>query len=238
MGRARIRSLGRPGRLPADGRCPRDFVGRAVGALGIERAHVVAHDFGGPWGLRWAAGDPDRFAGAVLLCTGALPGYRWHALARLWRTPLAGELFMATTTRTGFRLLLRRGNRRSLPRPFVDRMYDDFDRTTRAAVLRLYRSVPDVGAAGEQIARALRALDRPALVLWGRHDPYLGVAHAERQRAAFPRADVRVLDRSGHWPFVDDPVAVTVALRAYLARHAASSREPAGGAGEVLAAAG
>jgi hypothetical protein len=47
-----------------------------------------------------------------------------------------------------------------------------------------------------------------------------------------------VLDRSGHWPFVDDPAAVTVALRAFLARHAGSSREPASRTGDVLAAAG
>ena len=133
---------------------------------------------------------------------------------------VAGELFMATTTRPGFRLLLRRGNRRGLPRPFVDRMYDDFDRATRKAVLQLYRSVPDVGARGERLARELRALDRPALVLWGRRDPYLRVAHAERQREAFPRAEVRVLEGSGHWPFVDEPAAVSAALRAFLARHA------------------
>ena len=202
------------------------FVGRALDALGIERAHVVAHDFGGPWGLEWAASDPDRFASAVLIGTGALPGYRWHALARLWRTPVAGELFMATTTRVGFRLLLRRGNRRALPRPFVDRMYDDFDGATRAAVLRLYRSVEHVAAAGERRARALRALDRPALVLWGRHDPYLPVAHAERQRAAFPRADVRVLEHSGHWPFVDDPVTVAGALRAFLDRQPQAAATP------------
>jgi pimeloyl-ACP methyl ester carboxylesterase len=73
-------------------------------------------------------------------------------------------------------VLLRRGNRPALPRTFVDGMYDDFDRGTRAAVLRLYRSVPYVGAAGEQRARALRQLDRPALVIWGRNDPYLGAS--------------------------------------------------------------
>jgi pimeloyl-ACP methyl ester carboxylesterase/2-polyprenyl-6-methoxyphenol hydroxylase-like FAD-dependent oxidoreductase len=203
-----------------------EFVGRALDELGIERAHIVAHDFGGPWGLQWAAGDPERFASAVLLCTGALPGYRWHALARLWRSPVAGELFMATTTRAGFRMLLRRGNRRALPRPFVDRMYDDFDGATRRAVLELYRSVENVGATGERLARELRPLDRPALVLWGEDDPYLGVGHAERQRAAFPHAEVRVLDGCGHWPFVDDPAAVAIALRSFLARHAAGEREP------------
>ena len=196
------------------------FLGGAVDALGIRRAHLVAHDFGGPWGLRWAAEHPDRFASAVLLCTGALGGYRWHALARLWRTRGAGELFMATTTGPGFRALLRRGNPRGLPRGFTDRMYRDFDRGTRRAVLELYRSVEDVGAAGEALAEALRPLDRPALVLWGRDDSYLGVAEAERQRAAFPSAEVRVLEDSGHWPFVDAPAAVEAALLGHLARHA------------------
>ena len=177
----------------------------------------MLHDFGGPWGLRWAAEHPARFASAVLLNTGALPGYRWHALARVWRTPGLGELFMATTTRPGWRLLLRRGQPRPLPRAFVDRMYDDFDRTTRRAVLELYRSVRDVGATGEQLARALRPLDRPALVLWGRHDPYIRVEHAERQRQAFPHADVRVLDHAGHWPFVDQPGEIATAVTAFLA---------------------
>jgi pimeloyl-ACP methyl ester carboxylesterase/2-polyprenyl-6-methoxyphenol hydroxylase-like FAD-dependent oxidoreductase len=205
-----------------------EFVGRALDALGIERVHLVAHDFGGPWGLAWATSEPDRFASAVLLGTGALPGYRWHALARLWRTPHVGELLMATATRLGFRLLLRRGNPRRLPRPFVDRMYDDFDCETRRSVLELYRSVPDVAGAGERLAQALRPLDRPALVLWGRHDPYIPVINAERQRAAFPRAEIRVLERSGHWPFVDDPATVTAALTGFLATHAGrpTLREP------------
>ena len=180
----------------------------------------MLHDFGGPWGLHWAAAEPERFASAVLLTTGALPGYRWHALARLWRTPVAGELFMATTTRAGFGLLLRRGQTRPLPCAFVDRMYADFDRGTRRAVLELYRPVGDVGAQGDALVAALRPLDRPALVLWGARDPYLRVEHAERQRAAFPHAEVRVLDRAGHWPFVDDPEAVTAALVDFLDRHA------------------
>jgi pimeloyl-ACP methyl ester carboxylesterase/2-polyprenyl-6-methoxyphenol hydroxylase-like FAD-dependent oxidoreductase len=200
------------------------FIGRVLEALEIERAHLVAHDFGGPWGLQWAAREPERFAGAVLLGTGVLPGYRWHALARIWRTPGLGELFMATTTRAGFRALLRRGQPLPLRRPFVDRMYDDFDRDTRRAVLRLYRSVADAAGDGERLARMLRPLDRPALVLWGRHDPYLPAALAERQRDAFPRATVRILDRSGHWPFADDPATVSDALLAFLAEHAGAGR--------------
>jgi pimeloyl-ACP methyl ester carboxylesterase len=179
-------------------------LGRCLEVLGITRAHLVLHDFGGPWGLAWAATHPDSFASATLLNIGILPGYRWHSLARIWRTPLLGELLNATTTRTGFRLLLRHGNPRGLPRPFVDRMYADLDGGTKRAILALYRATDDPAGASLRLGAALRPLDRPTLVIWGRHDPYLPVALASRQREAFPSARVEVLDDSGHWPFIDD----------------------------------
>jgi pimeloyl-ACP methyl ester carboxylesterase len=180
-------------------------LGRCLDALGITRAHLVLHDFGGPWGLAWAAAHPDAFASATLLNTGVLPDYRWHYLARIWRTPLLGELLNATTTRTGFRLLLRHGNPRRLPQPFVDRMYVDLDRGTKRAILALYRATDDPAGDSVRLGAALRPLDRPTLVIWGRHDPYLPVALAGRQREAFPSARVQILDGSGHWPFADDP---------------------------------
>jgi len=192
--------------------------------LGVRRAHLVVHDFGGPWGLAWAAQNPDAFASAVLINTGVLPGYRWHYLARIWRTPVFGEVFMATTTRPGFRLLLKHGNPRGLPKAFVDRMYDDFDKGTRRAVLRLYRATNDPAGAAERLAAALRPLDRPALVVWGAHDPYLPLGLAERQKETFPRAQVVVLEGSGHWPFADDPERVTEAVVPFLRRVLAGER--------------
>jgi pimeloyl-ACP methyl ester carboxylesterase len=194
-------------------------LGGVLEALGIRRAHLVLHDFGGPWGLAWAAAHPDAFASAVLIDTGVLPGYRWHYLARIWRTPLLGELFQLTATRPGFHLLLKHGNPRGLPRAFVDGMYEDYDRGTRRAVLRLYRATPDPGRLSEALGSALRPLNRPALVIWGRHDPYLSVAYAERQREVFPAARVVVLERSGHWPYADDPDAVLAALLPFLQAH-------------------
>ena len=52
----------------------------------------------------------------MLINTGALIGYRWHILARIWRTPVLGEVFLATATRPLFRLLTNRGQKRKLPR--------------------------------------------------------------------------------------------------------------------------
>ena len=89
--------------------------------LAITRAHIVAHDFGGPWALAWAARYPDAFASATLINTGVLTGYRWHRYARIWRTPGLGEVFQATTSRPAFRLLLGRENPR-LTRDQIDRI--------------------------------------------------------------------------------------------------------------------
>jgi flavin-dependent dehydrogenase/pimeloyl-ACP methyl ester carboxylesterase len=194
------------------------FLESALEQLEVRRAHLVLHDFGGPWGLQWAARNPDRLASVVLINTGALVDYRWHYLARIWRTPLAGEAFQATTTRSGLRTALRHGNPRGLPTAFVDRMYDDLDAGTRRAVLRLYRATDDPGAMGRAHADALRPLDRPALVVWGAHDPYIPVAMAARQRDAFPSAEVAVLQDSGHWPHADDPDAVGRLVEPFLRR--------------------
>jgi len=202
-----------------------EFIDCALEELGVERAHLVLHDFGGGLGLAWAASRPRRLASVSLICTGVLLGYRWHRAARIWRMPLLGELVMATATRAGFGAGLRRGQRRRLPGPLLDRMYEDFDRGTRAAILRLYRSIDDIGAVARQRREALRPLDVPALVIWGEDDPYVPVSQAERQRETFRNAEVHVLEGCGHWPFVERSERVEELLVDFLARTFATAPE-------------
>ena len=93
-----------------------------------------------------------------------LPGFRWHRVARGWRTPGIGELLMGATTRWGFR--------RELPAELADAAWDAFDHGTQRAILKLYRSAPPevLARAGERLGE-IRA---PALVLWPEDDPYIG----------------------------------------------------------------
>jgi pimeloyl-ACP methyl ester carboxylesterase len=178
-------------------------LGGVLDELGVRRAHLVVHDFGGAWALAWAASNPDAFASATLINGGSLIDYKWHRYARIWRTPVVGELFMAGTTRAAFRVLLRRENPR-LPAEAIDRVYEHSRRSaTRRAVLKLYRATPASMTAGP--VDELRALDRPALVLWGTYDPYIPWQQAERQRKAFPSARVELLEGLAHWPFLEDP---------------------------------
>jgi pimeloyl-ACP methyl ester carboxylesterase len=192
------------------------FLGEALKELGVERAHLVVHDFGGPIGLVWAAMNVEALASITLIDTGVLPGYRWHRLARIWRTPVLGELFQAIATRGAFRFLLNRNEPRGLPREFVEAMYDHYDRRTRRAVLALYRDTDDPGSAAPELTKLLAPRDIPALVIWGEHDAYLPSSYAVRQREAFPSADVHVLPASGHWPFADAPDTVERLLAEFL----------------------
>jgi pimeloyl-ACP methyl ester carboxylesterase len=194
------------------------FIEGLTHRLGIRRVHLVLHDFGGPWGLEWGAAHGVRLASVVLIDTGVLIGYYGHPMALVWHTPLTGEASVATTTRSGFRWFLNANNPRPLPDRFVDRMYDDYDRGTRCAMLHYYRDVSNPDAMGRRQAAALRRRIRPALVVWGKEDPYVPANLAETQKQAFPAAEIHVLEGDGHWPFVDEPRRVLRLVIAFLRR--------------------
>jgi pimeloyl-ACP methyl ester carboxylesterase len=185
-----------------------DFIQGALGQLGIERVHLVLHDFGGPFGLVWGLQHPEAWASAVLINIGVMPGYTWHTMARRWRTPVLGELLQAWIPRSGWHRAMQKANPRGLPPEFVDKMYDDYDRATRRTVLKLYRATPDPGDTAIAMGAAIHDLHKPALVVWGAKDPFIGVEFAERQRDFFEVARVEILPESGHWPFQDDPGTV------------------------------
>jgi pimeloyl-ACP methyl ester carboxylesterase len=204
--------------MPGYGRAdkPRDFaytiagyadhLGGLLDQLGVHRAHLVAHDFGGAWALAWAVDHPDRFASATLINTGVLIDYKWHHYAKIWRTPIVGELFQATATRPAFRLLVGRENPR-LPREALDRIYAAASSWgTKRAILKLYRATPAKLASAP--TEALRALDPPTLVVWGTDDAYIPREQAQRQRQSFPSARIELLEGLGHWPFHEDPERV------------------------------
>ncbi len=191
------------------------FLGAALDDLGVSRAHLVLHDFGGPWGLAWAGLHQDAFASVVLINTGVLVGFEMHSTGKLWAKPVIGEALMAITSRSAFRRGLSRGDARPLPPEYIDEMYDSYDRDTRRTVLKLYRNRAD-----DEVLRAasgfFAGLDRPALVVWGKKDPFVPVRHAEQQRESFPSAEVVLLADSGHWPFADDPERVAAAVVPFL----------------------
>ena len=171
-----------------------------VDSLGLDRFSLVMHDWG-VVGLALAQAVPDRVERLVLInAIPFLPGYRWHRVARLWRTPLGGELAMGFT----FKRQLR-----SSGVPEVDRMYERFDHGTQRAILKLYRSAPPgtLAAAGARLGE----VTCPALVVWGEPDPYIPAEFAHRYADALGgESRVELLDGAGHWPWDRKPETVEV----------------------------
>jgi pimeloyl-ACP methyl ester carboxylesterase len=162
---------------------------------GLERLTLVVHDWGAV-ALAFAQRFPARVERLVLFSTvPLLPGYRWHRVARAWRTPVVGELTMGFTTRLGFR--------RTLPGQIADRAYDDFDHGTQRAILRLYRSAPSEALArhGERLGE----LRCPALLLWPTRDPYIGAEFGPRYADALGGEITLEAVEGGHWPWLERP---------------------------------
>jgi pimeloyl-ACP methyl ester carboxylesterase len=181
------------------------FIERFLDDRGIERVSMLMHDWGGV-GLAFAQRMPQRVERlAIVNCVPFLPGYRWHRLARMWRTPLLGELVMGTTNRFTMRLLSRESNVTKGPMPdaFLDSVSKHFDQGTQRAILRLYRSSPPdvLAAAGSRLGE----LHVPTLVAWGTRDPYIPARFGRAFAEAIPGAELLELPDAGHWPWLDRP---------------------------------
>jgi pimeloyl-ACP methyl ester carboxylesterase len=184
------------------------FIERFLDQLGLERVSLIMHDWG-VVALTFAQRLPERVERIVIVdAVPLLPGYRWHRTARIWRTPVLGELAMGTTNRFVLRLLSREGNATPGPMPdeWIESVLAHFDQGTQRAILRLYRSSPPdvLAAAGESLGR----LEVPALVVWGVKDPYVPLRFAGEYARALPRAQLLELPDAGHWPWLDRPDAL------------------------------
>jgi len=178
---------------------------RFLAFAGADRVRLVVQDWGAV-GLDFAQRFPERIERLVVIdAVPLLPGYRWHAVARIWRTRGLGELFMGATNRVTLRLLLRLFH--AAPEPeldaFVRLVASHFDQGTQRAILRLYRSSPP-----DVLARAgarLGELRCPALVVWGDRDPFIPPRFADAYAAALPAARLVHLPDAGHWAWLQRP---------------------------------
>ena len=161
------------------------FIERFLETVGVERVRMVVHDWGAV-GLAFAQRLPERVERLVVVnAVPFLPGYRWHRTARIWRTPVLGELAMGATNRFTLRLVSREANVTPGPMPDAMRRQRAATTSTRARSARSCactaarrRSV--LAAAGERLGE----IRVPALVVWGMRDPYIparfGSAYARR----------------------------------------------------------
>ncbi|MCK9248192.1 MAG: alpha/beta hydrolase [Solirubrobacteraceae bacterium] len=195
-----------------------DAIGAFVDATSPDPVDLVVHDWGAT-GLLWALRCPDRVRRLVILNTVPLtPGYRWHPMARLWRTRGLGEAAMAAPGPLTAWLASHRTplTREPVPAALRGPIARGFPAPTKRTVLGLYRSAdPDALVAA---GRGLAAFAGRATIVWGVRDPFIPSSFADAMADAIgdghggPAALHRV--DAGHWPWTSRPETIDLVAAA------------------------
>jgi pimeloyl-ACP methyl ester carboxylesterase len=180
-------------------------------ALGIDAAHIVAHDHGAATAQLIAAGQPSRIRRLIL--TNAEAYDNWPSrdelpFVRATQIPLVGNLIMWAWGRPGLlRYALRSGHAVSNPAVLTPELLRGYiaanlaDRHRRAKTRRFLAGQldPANNRATADALPGLRAFDHPTLIIWGRDDPHFGPEWAQRLRDDIPGAvHVELLPDTGH----------------------------------------
>jgi len=183
-------------------------------SLGVERGHLLAHDYGTSVATEILARRARRMCpidfASVTLSNGSILLELAHLTPsqKLLRSPTLGPIFAALSSRFVFRAQLARilGSPGSVTREELDLMWDSIAYNGGRRVLPAISSYLDERV--RHRARwfgALEALDVPAHVLWGRLDPIAVPAIAEAVAAAIRGSRLTWLDELGHYPMVENP---------------------------------
>ncbi len=68
-----------------------------------------------------------------------------------------------------------------------------------------------------KLVHRLRRVKAPTLIVWGRHDRLVPLAHGEAYREAINGARLKVIERCGHAPQLERPVEMAAILKEFLA---------------------
>jgi pimeloyl-ACP methyl ester carboxylesterase len=198
--------------------------------LGIDRATVVGHSFGGGVAMQFAYQYPERTERLLLVSTGGL-GPEVTPAIRAITTPgfhqvmavLSAPVLRHVTTAT-LRMLSRSGVTQLRDLDEVADIYESFkDPRTRAAIHHVVSSVVDwKGQIVTMADRAYLTEAMPMCVVWGSDDLVIPVAHASNASALAPSARIEIIPNAGHFPHKDHPERFVKIVRDFI-----RSTEPA-----------
>jgi pimeloyl-ACP methyl ester carboxylesterase len=185
-------------------------------ALGVERGHLVGHDYGTSVATELLAlrerGLLPIGVDSVTLSNGSvLIGLAKLRLSQhIARSRLLGPAFGRLVYAGYFKRVMRRlwGDRTKVIEDDLDAMWTGIVReqgNLRVHAISSY--IDERYRFHERWVGALERLDLPALVLWARRDPVAVAAIGEELARRIPDSRLVWLDSLGHYPMLEDPEA-------------------------------
>lgn len=166
---------------------------------------LVGHDWGGAHVVNVAMTRPDLLRSWSADSIGWFePDYAWHALARTWQTPGAGESAVAAMTDPALQRRAAYLASIGVPGDVTDALAPGCGEVSGQCVLELYRSArqPKMADLGRDLPAAGQ---RPGLILLATEDQGTGTEAMRRRAAARADARIEVLPGLGHWWMRQDP---------------------------------
>lgn len=193
------------------------FVWRFADALGLERVHLAGNSMGAAIGLQMLALQPLRTR-SLLLAAAATLGREAPIPFRLMTLPLLGPLMTSPGAMAVKQQLaaifhpdyaipadIRSTVERNVMRPGA-----------QAAFLATLRELTDLGGQRATLVAdahaALRAANVPVLLLHGRQDRVIPVAHSENAHRLAPRTQLQIIGDCGHTPQLEQAAVFNLAL--------------------------
>jgi acyl-coenzyme A synthetase/AMP-(fatty) acid ligase/pimeloyl-ACP methyl ester carboxylesterase len=187
------------------------------------RVITVAHDWGGPISLGWAARHRAQLDGVILTNTAVHQpaGARAPALIRLARLP--GVLGLVCVRTPGFIQAALELSRPRLPKAVRDAYHAPYRSAARRAGIGAFvqdipldPSHPSAAALERIVAGVATLSDVPALLLWGPSDPVFSDLYLRDLEQRMPRADVHRFVGASH--LVSEDADVAGAVHAWVAQ--------------------
>lgn len=200
---------------PVDFGAQADAFAALVAHWGLERPHVVAHDYGGAVSLRAHLVRDVRYASLLLADVVAIPPsgspffrlVKQHPDVLSQVPPYIHEALVRAYIGNAAHRELRADDLAALVEPWLG----------EEGQPAFYRQIAayDERFLAENEA-LLDRIDIPVSVLWGAEDGWIPVATGERLAAGIPGATFTLVEGAGHLIQLDAPVALATALRAWL----------------------
>ncbi len=193
-------------------------------ALGVERAHLWAHDMGTSvatelLALRERSLLPFEVASVVLMNGSVHIEMAQPTIGqRLLKSP-AGAAFARVARKEIFVAQMRRIFARRPDGAVLDAMWSLLAREDGPLRLpMIIRYMEERVRFRRRWIGALERIDRPVLVAWGAKDPVARMAIGERLARETPGADLVSWDDLGHYPQVEQPARVAATIAEFFAR--------------------
>lgn len=186
-------------------------------ALGIRQPVSLAGlSMGGPITATFTARHPEQVDRLVLIDpVGARPLVLTYIL-KVAAAPVVGETVL---TLIGGSNMIRRIASGILDRELVGHFLERYVRQMqykgfRRAILSTIRN--NMLNSFIEAYKTVGALDKPTLLIWGRHDTTVPLSHSDDIRAAIPNTEFHIVEESSHIPHYEKPDETNAILLEFL----------------------